>query len=419
MDIEVTGDAVEQEQDVLLLTLERLLAIDATEVKGALDEASMLLIEALGADKVDAFLHDPATDTLVAVGTSNTPVGRRQRATGLDRLPLANGGRMVEVFQTGASYLTEHADRDPGIETGVTQALRIQSIIAVPLAVTGERRGVLQASSQQPAFFTERDVRFLEAVAHWVGMVAHHAELVERIAAEAVEQGRRLAADELITVLAHDLGNYLTPLKGRLDLLRRRATREGRQGDLQDIAAAAGTLERLRRLVADLLDVSRLEQGLFAVSPAPVDLAGLARETAAALRTAVTDIRVEAPEEVIADADPERIRQALENLLANAVKHSPAGAPVVVTVGMEARPDGRWATLTVADQGPGVSPDLLPRLFQRFGRGSNSSGLGLGLYLASKIAEAHGGTLIVDTTLGAGARFSLALPADAPDAATT
>src|SRR5919199_2744273 len=85
-----TGDP---EQDRLLVTLERLLALEATDLGDTLRRTCDLVAEALGADKVDVFLHDPATETLAAAGTSDTPLGRRQHALGLDRLPLANGGR--------------------------------------------------------------------------------------------------------------------------------------------------------------------------------------------------------------------------------------------------------------------------------------------------------------------------------------
>src|SRR5690348_8517268 len=102
----------------LLGTLEQLLAIEATELTMALDEASEQLSAALGADKIDVFLYDPATTTLVAQGTSATPMGRRQHVLGLDRVPLANGGRTVEVFQTGKPYWNGQADEDTGVIVG-------------------------------------------------------------------------------------------------------------------------------------------------------------------------------------------------------------------------------------------------------------------------------------------------------------
>jgi two-component system OmpR family sensor kinase len=397
----------------LLATLERLLAIEATEMRTALGHAAQLVAEALGADKVDAFVHDPATDTLVAVGVSDTPMGHRERAIGMDRLPLANGGRTVEVFLTGQPYVVANADQDSGELIGIVQGLGVRSTLAAPLLVAGERRGVFLAASSQADFFSTRDIHFLEAVGHWVGMVAHRAELVEHIARDAVVRGRRVAAEELVTVLAHDLRNYLTPLRARIDLIRRRARRENRRREVQDADIALQELERLSRLINDLLDGARLEQGIFAIEPEPFDLADLARQTAHALTTPTTPVVVDAPDELVITADPNRVRQALENLLANALKHSPQGAPVTITVERRKRARAAWAIVTVADRGPGIPPDVLPRLFDRFAAGSGSTGLGLGLYLARRIAEVHGGTLTVDSRPGKGATFHLALPAEA------
>ena len=398
------------DESSLLSTLERLLEIEATEVKGALDQASDLVGEALGAEKVDSFLYDPGIDTLVAVGTSSTPLARRQREIGMDRLPVSNGGRTVEVFQTGGSYITGRAHEDGGVLPGIKEGLGVRSMVAVPFEVAGERRGVLNASSTRLDAFDADDLAFLQAVARWVGIVVHRAELVERIARDTAEQARRIAAEELVTVLAHDLGNHFTPLKARIDLLRTRARREGRQADLQHAEEAGAALARLRNLVTDLLDVGRLEQGIFALSPEPMDLAALAHETAEVLETRDSPIHVRAPEDLPVLADPDRVRQALENLLTNAIKHSPHGVPVSLEVREEARDGSRCAVLEVRDEGPGIPGDVLPRLFTRFSAGPGSTGLGLGLYLAHSIAHAHGGALTVQSSPGHGAIFRLSIP---------
>src|SRR3712207_5369906 len=125
--------------------LERLLAIQALSVKPALDEASTVIADAIGADKMDVFLYEPASHTLVAAGTSRTPMGEQQQALGLDRLPIANGGRAVEVFQTGQVY--HHGQMDTDLEEllGVREALGIRSAVVVPLDLRGVRRGVVQA----------------------------------------------------------------------------------------------------------------------------------------------------------------------------------------------------------------------------------------------------------------------------------
>ncbi|HEV2124906.1 MAG TPA: GAF domain-containing protein, partial [Chloroflexota bacterium] len=212
--------------DRMLATLQHLLEIDATDLHSALDQATQLVAEAMDADKVDAFLLDPAVQTLVATGTSDTPMGHRQHALGLDRLPLANGGRTVEIFETGQTYLHGHVDQDAGELRGVREGLGIRSEVGVPLEIPGRGRGVLIASSATTEFFTLSDKRFLQAVARWVGLVAHRAALIERVAADAEAHGRRRAAEELITVLAHDIGNLLAPLKSRIDLIARRLGRD-------------------------------------------------------------------------------------------------------------------------------------------------------------------------------------------------
>jgi two-component system OmpR family sensor kinase len=398
------------ENDRLLLMLGRLLELPATDFQSALAQAAQLVAEALAADKVDAFIHEPANDTLVAIGVSETPMGRHQRAIGLDRLPLANGGSSVEVFRSGTAYRTGHADQEPAELPGVKGALGVRSTIAVPLQVGSASRGVLQAASATPDFFAERDLQFLEAVARWVGVVAHRAELAERATAEAAAQARRVAAEELVMILAHDLRNYLTPIQGRINAIQRRAYRENRPDYLGDANMLADSVDRLNDLIGDLLDVARLEQGLFSVQPRAMDLVELARETAAELGGTDDRILVQSPEQLVISADPDRVRQALANLIANALKHSPDDVPVTVSVAGEERRPGQWAVVAVSDQGPGIPEHLLPRLFTRFAIGPGSTGLGLGLYLAHSIAAAHGGSLTVESAPGQGATFRLALP---------
>jgi two-component system, OmpR family, sensor kinase len=412
LDENEVGNEVGQKQDRLLTTLERLLEIQATEVRTTLSQVTQLVAQALEADKVDLFIHDRDVDTLVALGTSNTPMGRRQKAIGMDRLPIVNRGRTVEVFLTGQSYFTGHADEDPSELVGIKEGLGVVSEIVTAFAVDNERRGVLLVSSSKPDFFSEQDLRFIEAVARWVGAVVNRAELVEFMTQEAAEQGRRMAAEELLTVMAHDVRNYLTPIRGHLDLIERRARRENREQDVLNATMAAGALSRLNGLITSLLDVARLNQGIFSINPQPLNLVDLVQEVAAAFRTAETLIQIEAPQEVVISADPDRLHQLLENLLANAVQHAPKKTSVEVSVGTERRDDGIWAVLNVANQGPGIPPDLLSHLFQPFISGSNSRGLGLGLYLASRIAGVHNGTLTVDSVPGEGTRFTLSLPAD-------
>jgi len=258
----------------------------------------------LGADKVDVFLYEARIDTLVALGTSNTPMGRKQEALGLDRLPLSNRGKTVEVFQTGQPYHSGHVAQDPGELPGVKEGLGVRSVLVVPLEVEGTRRGALQVDAAQPEQFTAADLAFLQAVAQWVGLLLHQAELAERVAQEAAEQARQRTATDLITMLAHDLRAPLSPLLGYLSMLERRAAREGQDRYVEYARRGQRSVQRLERMLDDLLDSTRLEQGLFALRLEPVDLAALVRETAALLQTPTAPIEVRGPVELVAVAMP-------------------------------------------------------------------------------------------------------------------
>ena len=404
------GDIAAARQNKLLETLQRLLAIQTISVRNAMTEAADMLADVFGADKVDCALHDPSIDSLVVLGASNTPMGRLEREIGMDRLPIANDGRIVAVFQTGESYITGRADADPAVQPGFTQGLGIRSLMAVPLQVDDQRLGVLHVAAEKVDAFSDQDLRFLEAVARWVALMAVRAELTEQLAQDAAEKARRRAAEELMTILAHDIRNYLTPLGSRLDIILRTARREGDQQYLKHAEAAKVAVTRLTRLTRDLMDAARLEEDVFSLTTQPVDLVQLVQETVRHFRTPHSSIHVRVPQALVVEADPDRVRQVLENLVSNALKHGFKGTPVVVELDEENRKDGQWAVITVRDEGPGIAPELLPRLFNRFASGPASGGLGLGLYLAKGIADAHGGMLTVTSNPGEGSTFRLTLP---------
>jgi signal transduction histidine kinase len=418
MNVSMATETSEAYHSRLLETMERILAIDALDLSSAMNAATQLIAEAFGADKVDAMFLEHETQTLVALGTSDTPMGHRQHALGLQRLPLANGGRAARVFETGVSFRSGRMDEDPEELPGLVHGLGIRSEIIAPVDVDGTRRGVVLASSAAHDAFSEADLRFLDLIGRWLGMVAHRSALNEQLQQQSAERGRRVAGEELITVLAHDVRNLLTPLVARIGLLRRRADRDGRERDVQDLDVASRSVRRLTQLMENLLDVARLESGAFAITPRPVELVSLVEETVSAYQTTNRSIRIQAPDDVEACLDPESIRQVLENLLSNAVKHSPEHTPVHVRLRVEPRGDDEWAIVTVSNEGQGVPPELLPRLFTRFAADSRSTGVGLGLYIASKVVALHGGTITVDSSPGQGAHFHVALPLAGPSPET-
>jgi two-component system, OmpR family, sensor kinase len=244
----------------LLQTLQRLLGIQAPELRPALDAASTLVNEALGADKVDVFLYEAASDSLVAMGTSDTEMGRQQRRAGLDRQPVANNGPAVQAFQTGTPYLRGRIDQDPDQPRGMIHRLGIRSEMDVPLEVAGQRRGIVQVDSQQPDLFTERDLQFLTAVAGWIGMVTHRAELFERATVEAGRQAERRFADDIarITRREREVASLIAEGLTNAEIAERLVLAEGTVANhLEHILRKLGLRSRTQ------LAVWAVERGLY------------------------------------------------------------------------------------------------------------------------------------------------------------
>ncbi|GAC1320000.1 MAG: hypothetical protein NVSMB2_15690 [Chloroflexota bacterium] len=406
-------------QDRLLTTLERLLEHQPTTLKSAMDHAANLVADALSAEKVDAFLEELGTRTLVAVGTSATPLGHKQRALGLDRQAIVNGGRIAQVFENGQTHFDTDVQKDDQELIGVRRDLNVRSQIAVPLEIAGVRRGVLSAVSTQAHFFTERDLMFLQAVSRWVGSAAQRGELAERSVLASVQQGRRMAAEELVTIVAQDLRFHLAPIRNRVDLMHRRAKRTQDPATQPDALALRQAVNRLDGLITDLLDIAGIDQGSFSVFLEPVDLAALVGEVVASLGATEQPITVETPYELRVAADSARLRQVVRALLTHAIQHGPAGAIILVRASVLESDSRRWAVLEVADQAPVADAPLSLRGVDQRGRWPASSGLGIGLFLAREIAVAHGGTLEIVSGSSAGMQFRFVLPAHVPDNSST
>jgi signal transduction histidine kinase len=224
---------------------------------------------------------------------------------------------------------------------------------------------------------------------------------------QALEEEREAFA----AMVAHDLRSPLTAVRGSAQLLQQRVPEDPLvQRRLDTIVRET---DRVARLAADLGDASRAAAGRMEVRPVRVDLATLTREAVDRQQAAGVPhpLQLDAPGEPIwVNVDPERIAQVLDNLLGNAAKYSPPDRPIYV----ELRVDGQ-AHVAVQDQGPGIPPDEMPHLFERFyrtrvARRGNKKGSGLGLYISHEIAQAHGGALTAESAPGAGSRFTLLLP---------
>ncbi|MFK8845603.1 ATP-binding protein [Streptomyces sp. Ac-502] len=239
------------------------------------------------------------------------------------------------------------------------------------------------------------------------------------VALRGTEARRRteLSHAELIATVAHELRSPLTSVKGfTATLLQKweRFTDDQKRLMLETVDADAN---RVTRLIAELLDISRIDSGRLEVRRQRVDMVAAVRRHVQAQATAgqLPDrflIRTTGP---LPDlwADPDKVDQVLGNLLENAVRHG-AGT-VTIEVGTASSASGAEGTsVTVSDEGPGIPEESMSRVFTRFWRGSKRGGTGLGLYIVKGIVEAHGGTITVGRAPAGGALFRFILPVGTP-----
>ena len=218
----------------------------------------------------------------------------------------------------------------------------------------------------------------------------------------------RLEADErqrrsLLADVSHELRTPLAVISGNLE-----AILDGvHPPDPEHVGALLDETRVLERLIDDLRTLALAEGGTLPLHREPTDLARLARDVAAGFAGGAVSVTVEAREGSTIDIDPVRVRQVLANLVANAVRHTPAEGSVRIVVGG----DDIAATVEVRDTGPGIAPELLPYVFDRFVKSPESRGSGLGLAIARQLVEAHGGAIEAESPPGGGTTFSFRLPA--------
>ncbi|TBH20957.1 ATP-binding protein [Thermus thermamylovorans] len=241
------------------------------------------------------------------------------------------------------------------------------------------------------------------------GVVVNLRDLRPRLEAERLK-------GEFIAAVSHELRTPLAVIMGLAELLREEPLSESASESVELILESTF---RLKTMVDNLLDTSRLEAGRFEVVRRPVDLRPsfleLARSFQGVARFSGVDFRVEVGELPVIEADPDRVVQVLGNLLSNAFKFTPPGG----AVRFAARREGEAVLLEVEDTGPGIPQEELPGLFQRYARAKNArargvSGTGLGLFISKHIVEAHGGRIEVESEEGRGSLFRVILPLYAP-----
>ncbi len=299
---------------------------------------------------------------------------------------------------------------DPDL-LSIIHTIGFTSVITAPLVVRDRTLGVLTlVTAESRRHYTEADVSLAEDLARRAAVAIDNARLY-REAQDAVHM-----RDQFLSIAAHELKTPLTSMLGYTQLVQRRTQREGtlNERDQRALRLVADQTERLNRMVASLLDLSRLETGQLSIEQIPVDLGALAGRLVEEVQPSLDRHRLvlQVPATpLLIEGDPLRLEQVLQNLIQNAVKYEPEGGTVTVQV---AQRDGA-ACVSVTDEGIGIPEHALPRLFSRFYRAPNVdpqqiSGMGLGLYVVKEIVALHRGTVGVTSTEGQGSTFTICLP---------
>ena len=215
---------------------------------------------------------------------------------------------------------------------------------------------------------------------------------------------RRLLAD-----VTHELRTPLTIIQGNVEALI-----DGvHPADEAHFRAILDETQVLARLIDDLRTVSVAEAGALALHKEPTDLADLARDVALSFDAVAKErnvtLSVDAPPAMVAELDPIRMREVLANIVANALRYTPSGGSVRVSVAATERE----VSVSVTDTGPGIAADVLPHVFDRFTKSADSPGAGLGLAIAKGLVTAHGGTIEAESPPGQGTTLRFTLPASA------
>lgn len=226
------------------------------------------------------------------------------------------------------------------------------------------------------------------------------------------------AKDEFLSIASHELKTPLASLKGMTQLLRRRLERSG-SNEVSNLLSMEHSIRRMELLVNDLLNTSLIETGMFTLHLQRCDLVTLCRNIVHEYMAGTAlSLVFKAPKEPLeVDVDIDRVSQVLINLLSNARKYSSFESSVTVTV---ARVENE-GIISVQDRGVGIPAEMLPHIFERFYRvpgievqAGSHIGMGLGLYIARKIIDRHGGRIDVQSTPGSGSTFSIVLPLATP-----
>jgi signal transduction histidine kinase len=321
---------------------------------------------------------------------------------------------LTEVLARGQTVYRDDISPPRYAEEERLLELGVRSRVAAPLLAGARPIGLLSVGRNEPHAFKEHEIELTSLLGRLVASAVQNigAYNSERRTVEELRSLSALRAD-FVSLVSHELRSPMAAVIGAARTLQSR-WRELQPEQRESFLALIGDeTTRLASLIGDVLDTSRIDAGTFSYRFSDVDIAALVSDTVAGAAIGQDEVPLVAeiaPGIPSIRGDPERLRQIFGNLIENAVKYSPVGEPVEVRVS----PSNGAVLVAVRDRGPGIGQSDQRLIFEKFGRvdsRTSKPGTGLGLYIARSIAESHGGTIAVSSSLGRGSTFTVRLPA--------
>jgi len=313
----------------------------------------------------------------------------------------------VEALQSSQVVIRkEETDDFPADRTNLRYSL------GLPLHSGGEMIGALVFIRFGGPPFMPDQIRLAEFIGAHVAQLFEHDQLVQRVASLEAERRLALLQDDFIATVSHELLSPLGFIKGYATTLLREDTTWDNGTRREFLSIIDEESDRLHELIDNLMDSSRLQAGTLRMSFQPLRLDTFLRDMIlrARSRDEGIDIRLQMNTPGMQlSVDPTRLAQVFDNLLSNAVKYAP-NAPILIASSLEPG----WVHISVSDFGPGIAPEYLDQLFNRFFRvptnAASVRGTGLGLFICRQIVRAHGGEITAESILGQGTTFHIRLP---------
>ena len=409
---DVTQRVLAERQQARLLIRERALAdiaqalVREVELPRVIDVVMNLTMNLLNASVAGVWLADSARRELTLVDSrGKLPlVQELLRTISYDAPSLT-----ARAAKTGEPQVVEDVAAIPKeltIARQVAEEQQVKSALSIPLRSRGQLIGVVTYASPIRRHFSKSDLDFNLTIADLFAVAIENAQLLQK-----VRQALRLR-EEFMAAAAHELRTPITVIKGRTQWLLRSVTKDS--ASREALEAIVRHVDRMIRILDDLLSVIRVRPGGVSLQRERFDLAALTRDLATRTANTTRDhqFKVEAPDPLTVDADRELTDEVISRLLENAIRYSPKLGEIEVT----ARPSDNEGVVSVRDHGVGITRDRQPYVFEPFyelvpaGEPGYLGIVPLGLYLSKQIVEAHGGRIWFESTPGQGSTFSFSLP---------